>query len=742
MPQTVQIVPRYSFPYVETVVNNNTVQTDDDLGNVTSEPINRYLVVFASSKGIDNKIVEIDSLSQLNKTFGYSNFKKYGQAFMNAEALVSQQNVIINAMRIMAEDALASNSILIAHVKVDEASKKFFIKYTVDSVTAKELSDAGMEYTKENIIAYISKKYKESTDISSNTGYTLNVPVVAFISNGRGVYGNNYRWRISPNVNYEKNFGFKLYTFECLNVENGTVVDASYVGSIATTTKTNNASFINDVIEDADSDLIPMDIHVFEDNVESVYDKYSDLWKSATETADFTFADNEVTELPTLDCFDMFFGNGIAKMKERVTKVLPFIQFVQELTDDMTNEAPTLTITIYQAADGTYYDADGLYYDADGVADSSKNISTDVLATQIADGTLTQGTKEITNPNYQEYDSDLYESDDTIVVIEDITGNELTNGTDGAFGSDDSDAVKAAMNQTYINAFSGKYDKTILSPRRVASEALFDFNAPMDVKVAFAKLALFRNDCILYLDANEMDTLAEEDIITTNEKFKAIDELAETFEVLNSYEISYNLHDYKVKENSTGKRVTVTITYFLASIHPTHRRNFGYWIPMVNEYATLSGHVKDSLKPSIETHENELKEMLYQYRFNYFETVGPNTFVRSTQSTSVDEVSDLMEENNVNTLMELKRNVEADARSNHYKFTNASERQDFQNFIMEKYRYMIGTQLYSLSVKYDMNEFEFNRQIVHLYLAVKFRKLSKQTIVEIDVNKQVFGEDE
>ena len=53
---------------------------------------------------------------------------------------------------------------------------------------------------------------------------------------------------------------------------------------------------------------------------------------------------------------------------------------------------------------------------------------------------------------------------------------------------------------------------------------------------------------------------------------------------------------------------------------------------------------------------------------------------------------------------------------------------------------MIGTQLYSLSVQYEQSEFEFNRQITHLYLAVQFRPMSKISIVEIDVNRTTYDD--
>ena len=55
---------------------------------------------------------------------------------------------------------------------------------------------------------------------------------------------------------------------------------------------------------------------------------------------------------------------------------------------------------------------------------------------------------------------------------------------------------------------------------------------------------------------------------------------------------------------------------------------------------------------------------------------------------------------------------------------------------------MVGTQIYSMDVKFKQSKFEFDRQIVHLYLAIQFRRLSKQVIVEIDVNKQQYDEEQ
>lgn len=737
MPQTTQIVPKYSFPLVETVINDNTLEsTEIDAGVVTTDQMYPYLAVFRSPKGKDNTLVPIKGITELHRQFGYGNYKKYGQPFMMAEALLSQENVTLNVMRIMPDDAFYANDVLSIWYKEDVENKKFYIKFTHKSLE-KNNKITNFKEIKDDMITRASKldgvANPEGAYIDSE-GFTQ-IPCALFMSSGRGSYGNDYRWRISLNTDYEKGYGLKMYSYNCLNMENGTTVDANYVGSIVSSSKISDASFINDVIEDSEVSNIPMDIHVFEENMEKLYEIYVAFWKKVEE-ADPSYkidTDVYVDEIPDMDCFDPFFGKAVAQQKQRVTKSLPFIQFVKEYNA----EAPVSeTITIYKNSDNSYYTQSGAYFTEAGVADTSRNITVDELATKISDGSVSEST--ISNPDY---DANEWTKTANVITINNIVGNELSNGDDGSFPSEE------AVDEMYIRAFSGSLDKLILSSRRMPAESLFDANFSMPVKAALAKLALFRNDALLYLDCGIMDTLSEADITLLEKDFSAIDALEEDFEVFSHYLISYNLHHYRIKELNTGKRIPVTITYFLASNLPTHFRINGYHVPFVNGYARLSGHIKNSLEPSIEVHENELKEVLYNSRFNYFEAIGENVFERSTQSTSYianeSYTSDLIEENNVITMMILKRMVEQDVRNLSYNnFTGADERSDFRDYIKEKYRYMVGTQLYSMDVKFKQSKFEFDRQIVHLYLAIQFRRLSKQVIVEIDVNKQQYDEEQ
>ena len=105
------------------------------------------------------------------------------------------------------------------------------------------------------------------------------------------------------------------------------------------------------------------------------------------------------------------------------------------------------------------------------------------------------------------------------------------------------------------------------------------------------------------------------------------------------------------------------------------------------------------------------------------------------------DTTDLLEENNVNTLMYLKRNITADARDELYDFTDPTARADFAEFIKAKYDPLVGKQIEKLDIEYTQNQWEFERSIVHMYVAVTFRSIAKRVIVEIDINKRTFDEE-
>lgn len=679
MPRSTQIIPKYSFPHEEVYITDNSAQTLDDLSN--SSVIYPYICVFAGPKGIDNKLVKITSLTNYRKMFGSTNFKKYGQPHLMPEAILENNNTEVWAMRVMPDDALYANSVLSLWYKEDTDKKVFRIKFTVKSIGLDYDSKLGEEGMKQILndrdsIISIANRF-DGTAVGGvyvdSEGYTQ-VPLAVFTSTGRGVYGQDLRWRITSNTEYEKEYGVKCYTFEAIDVENGATVVSRQIATICSTPNLEETLFINDIIDDTDIQNLGIHISFFENNVEGLYDVYK------------KFCENMLIEDPSLDItipelyeFDPFFGKACKKDGVRVTPNEPFIKFTEKLTSDV---------------------------------DTS------------ADG----------------YVADNFTSTETISV-DSVAGNILLNGSDGVFGSDDDDERSAAIDEMYIRAFSGDVDKLILAPKRIKSTALFDANFNMPVKIALARLGLYRASAIVYLDTGIRTTLGSTDIKTLETNFEPLDDLIKEFDnFTENWIVSVNAHDYMIKEASTGKRVPVTITYWLALTDAPYRSDDDT-LSRTDGRAVLSGHVKNSLKPAIEENEGDLKEALNNARINYFEAVGENEFQRATQSCYVHGNSDLLEESNVNALLRWKNILTEEARENRHMMSTPKKRQQFKNYLLDKYSYLVGNPFATMDIKYTSNEYESKRNIVHLYTEVSFNMMQKVTLIEIDIAQRKYQPD-
>jgi hypothetical protein len=170
-----------------------------------------------------------------------------------------------------------------------------------------------------------------------------------------------------------------------------------------------------------------------------------------------------------------------------------------------------------------------------------------------------------------------------------------------------------------------------------------------------------------------------------------------------------------------------------------HVNTNGYHIPFVKENCQLSGHVKDSLQPVVEEYNTDIKESLYDNRFNYFECMSENVFQRAVQNTTQKANTDLLEENNAAILAVLKRTIEKDIQSQIYNFADESIRSAFINSETAVFGDWEGRVVESLELSFSVSEYEFNHSILHLYLAVVFRGLTKKCIVEIDINKRTYS---
>lgn len=648
MPQSVQIVPKYLHSHVESYVNDYTQFNDET--STPSDDNTQFIAVFRSSMGIDNVLVKKDDLTDFKKTYGKSDYNKYGQPLMMPLAMLAGGNATVHCMRVMPDDAVSANSILTVMYKADPDTKKFQIKFSASYVSK---DDAGYS-TAFSSTAKAFKKYLsqrgQAMATTTDDGWTV-LPLVTFRMAGRGIYGNKYRWRITRNYDYENDYGVKMYSFETLSTINGLEKIATYVGSLVTSSKHNSLTCINDILGEEEVGSVVMDVNVEESTVEAVHAAFKEFVESLDE------ADRGV--VPEVDEFDIFFGTNIGE-----TTTYANIEIINEVTD------------------------------VDSVSvDRAQGIS-------LAGG----------------YDGGF--GDDAKVSVTDANGNTVVY--------EGHQAVNMNEVQAFKNAFSGVYDVKILSTRRTPCTILLDANYPFEVKEALADLAIARNDCLCVIDAGTETTLAQ------------IDNIISDYAGFNVRNISKEFQHYTVKDPDTKKKCEVTTTYFLAGNLATHYVELGSHIPFVKANAQLSGHIKNTLEPCIDDVALEEKEKLYVNRINYFETVEENVYQRASQNTAQMINSDLVEENNMNTLFILKQIIERDCWDNLYNFTSAADRQRFSEIEKAKFSAWIGVRVASLDIDFDVNAWEAERSIVHCYVSVQFRNLTKRAIIEIDVNKRDF----
>ena len=322
-------------------------------------------------------------------------------------------------------------------------------------------------------------------------------------------------------------------------------------------------------------------------------------------------------------------------------------------------------------------------------------------------------------------------------ALDSTIGIALGNGDDSTFAANYTPIADAdgnpgvtrqqAIDDAYIKAFNGDFDSSIRSKRSVPCELILDANYSEEVKLKLAELALHRYDARCILDAGILTTVSAAHNWITKENIKSVSDCI----------ISKECQHYKIRDPFTGRVIPVTTTYYFAEQLPTHYRVVGNHIPFVGErYAQISSHVRNSLKPAIDADNLEVKEALYTNHCNFFECIAEDNFVRGTQSTSQITLSDLSEENNVAVMLEMKRMLEEFVSGNLFNFSEAEDRLRFTEDATRMFADFRGSKVNSFEVYFDMNAFEAQRSILHCYLSVVFRGISKRGIIEIDINKR------
>lgn len=711
MAQTTQIVPKYSFPYVETHINDYTQVKDIPVVEVD----NSIKLAFAvtAGKGIDNVWVRRKSKPSAVKTFGDSNFKKFGQPLMQALNVLERENGHVWMMRVMPENATYSNSVVSAYYKADTAeevadahNRKFRIKLTAksfeDICTKEDLTKASKVLDGAEMLVDGVKVYKDAEGFNQ-------VPFMTVNYSGRGTCGNAFSMRMNQANTYEREYGIKMYNFEIISSENSISRDANYVGALVTSAKygMESTTLIDDVLSDVEAGVAPVNVHVDEEQVEFVYNQYVEFIKALHEEL--------ITEYETkLDQYavpeDMM--NGTVPVTDEFAEKVAELNKIAALIDET---------------------------DADNIPDVDefdlifglKVGSTEILPALAFCKTM----DETVDTTAADFDARMYTTN-AVVDFQSAKGLTLAAGSNGYFDNPRKVIIDGVETQyTYEDelaiclkkAYDGSYDSKILSSRLMAVSAFFDAGYPMEVKKQIVDLASARFDCRVYLDAGILPSLA------------GISNVIKDFSIFDDHMVSVDINNYLTREYSTNKKVNVTTSYLLSALYVDHVTNYGYHIPFCKEYAKLSGHVKDSLSPVVNEYNLDLKERLYNNRLNFFECVGENQYQRATQNTTQKTETDLLEESNSTILFNIKRLIELDVQKELYNFADESVRNSFIEVERAKYASLAGNVVEKFNISFATSEFEFEHSILHCYLAITFRGLTKQAIVEIDLNKRTYN---
>lgn len=305
MAQTGQIIPRYLHPSDTVIINDNTTYTDytsDADANI------RYLCVFPSAKGRTG-LMNFNNQSKWVEEYGRPNYSLYGQASYMPYVMLGTGLASCQCLRIAPKDAKYANLFLLVGYKIID--KKFHVKFKLQSYAEDENGNGGLSFgNTEPMDQLITAAESSASDVTREDAdsYTW-VPLMAFMSQGVGKYGNDYRIRITHDKSSDKENVYKNYTIDVLSTENEAAMIESFNVSFYTDAvdpRTRQTLFAEEVVDDEDgngSQKITM--HFFTDNYQTLFDKFA----AAYNTPDPEPEVKDVKKLPLAGDTDATFAS-------------------------------------------------------------------------------------------------------------------------------------------------------------------------------------------------------------------------------------------------------------------------------------------------------------------------------------------------------------------------------------------------------------------------------------------------
>lgn len=652
---TVQIIPYYAHPHVHTVINDYTMYDETTYSStiVDDLPFSTAIVTGADS-GIDNTFVRLTDAKTKEAIFGKSNFLKYGQSSIQADALFNG-NTNVWFMRVLPDNATYANIVFLAHYRkgniLDDLSqetgkKRMEIKYSVQYACKPHITNGAKI---DNDILGFARSLEQKT-ADPQTGY-MTVPLFYIRSIGRGKYGNNYSISITRDADAEKEYSMKMYLFNLISNSEVTRITNQFSGSLYQSGRYDMSTLISDVLDQYSEGSSPIKIYPFEDSYLKLYNFYKEIVnENANYIANSGAPDEDVAELKIAesieeDTFDPLFGlqlntrsnDGIPYYRNYSVKDTPYRIPDLEVPNTAGATKP-LNIADWSSA---YVGAKVLVV-ADHLNDGFRWMYT-VMSIDADTGNI------IYDEGYEcAIDDDQYNG----INLSLGTGHLMTGGHDGDFQEitvngetrQPTDAeMKILLSREFVKAFRGTKDRKILSPARVNLDFLFDANYNMtadELQIDTSISSLYNGSTVLTdADSQELSILGSNgyaiDYADLNVK-KAMYDLNEfrnrngmtvstdpgagcslyldcNLTGLKNIGVNYELNEiinmmdeftgratsidlgyYEMYDPVTKRRIKVSITYFLAKNLIPHIMTFGLNKPFTYNYAQLRAIQRDA----------------------------------------------------------------------------------------------------------------------------------------------------
>lgn len=290
----------------------------------------------------------------------------------------------------------------------------------------------------------------------------------------------------------------------------------------------------------------------------------------------------------------------------------------------------------------------------------------------------------------------------------------LTEGSEGTWSGGNEESA------LLVKGYSGVLAPEILDKQQYEIDVLLDGNNEVAVKNAMSDLCSEqRGDCIAILDCSfQGDAQQTIDYRTTNIS-------------MSTYFTAIFGQHMNVYDEYNGETITVTSTYFLASMIPSNDDQYGIqWTFVGPRRGVISGFTDINFYPN-----EPWKEKLYLAQVNYIER-DPKKISFATQLTSQASRSALSYINNVRVLLRIRREVEK---------MMADYRQEFQdNTTYDSMSYNLNNYLQqwvanracsSISGTVYASDYDKQQSIARVKVELVFTGVIERIAIDLVVNK-------